>query len=175
MSLNLVLFLNKKSNLKDQRSYLTIYLYFVVPLGYLISQGVSILTKGWSQYHFNATSFASLIIMDLLLVSPLIYNYYKQSRKYKKILRKFDPRFPCNVKAIFDYRNFAKNQIYRLEDNSVLIDAGMSKLRYVRVIDNNGIGYNLEDIVNKFELDDIKEERKKKLLKLKWKKRINIG
>jgi replication fork clamp-binding protein CrfC len=92
--------------------------------------------------------------------------------KKKKLLKKrfYDKTLVYKVKAIFDYKEFKKGELYEIDVDSyydkdkklcffVIPENYFPKLSNMKVLD---------EIINKFELvDNIREQRRKKLKRLK--------
>lgn len=166
-------FLDRLFTIKQQRVYLTMFLFFGMPIGYLCGQGITILSKGWNNYHFEPLNMIVTLFADFILITPLIINHFKYQSKYTKIFNKYLENKNKNyqVKAVFNYDNFVKGETYQIFEKSHLFNVGMNKKIYLCMEDCEGNLYNLEDLINKFDLNDIKEERRKKLKKLnrfKW-------
>ena len=147
-----------------QKSYLFSFFFIGLPFGYCFSQGILIVSKGWDKYNFNIFNMLFLILFDCLIVSPLIINYFRHKNKYKDILKKMYSYHlkenTVKVKAKFNYKSFIKGQSYYLELTDSLKDI-------IYIIDEKNYYHSLKELINKFELDDIKTQRKLKLQKLK--------
>ena len=147
-------FIDKYQTYNDQVSYLKSMTYFGFPFGYIISKIFAIAIIGWEKWHF---SFSDLfIVFYLLILSPLIYNYFKHKKRYDNLIKKvnLNTNKDYTVKALYNYKHFIKGKSYKIRfdqfDNNFYIEY-----------------YPLKNLINKFDLDDIKEERLKKLKKLK--------
>jgi hypothetical protein len=151
----------------SQKNYLFSFLFIGLPFGYFFTQGLLIVLKGWYKYHFDIFNMLFLILFDCLIVSPIIINYFRHKNKYNDILKKLyskhlEEKNTVKVKAKFNYESFIKGQSYYLElaNYDLLIDN-------IYIIDEKNYYHSLKRLINKFELDDIKEQRKLKLEKLK--------
>jgi len=172
----LLKFLDSKFSFDRQRSFLNSFIFFGMPIGYLIVQGITIWSKGWDKYNFNIGNLFFSIIINLLIVSPLIVNYIIQRKKYNLIIKKFQNKtLSFKVKAIMNYSislnssNFVKGEIYDIQILNLLNPTWFRNKCYIMIINNNQwrSTNNFYDIINKFELvDTLKEERKNKLEKL---------
>lgn len=150
-------FIDKYQTYNDQVSYLKSMTYFGFPFGYIISKIFAIAIIGWEKWHFSFSDLFIVFFVDLIILLPLIYNYFKHKKRYNNIVEKIqlEPNKEYTVKALYNYKNFFKNEHYKLsiyEFNEIYIGSTF---------------YTLKDLINKFELDDIKEERLRKLKKLK--------
>jgi hypothetical protein len=74
------------------------------------------------------------------------------------------------VKAIFDYKEFKKGELYEIDVDVYHIN---KRLCFDVIPENSSsklywLAQSLDEMINKFDLvDDVKEERRKKLQKLK--------
>lgn len=161
--MSLLKFIDRKFSSEEQLDYLKGYLFIGAPLGYIIVEGFKYFFI--SSYYFSIINLIATIIIDLTIASPLIINYFKHKNKYNKIIKKIKDNPKLNkVKAIFDYKDFIKGEVYDLDIYNQFI--------FVFCKNNYHIGqYRLKNSINKFDLDDIKEERLNKLKKLNklWK------
>lgn len=161
--MSLLRFIDRKFSSQEQLDYLKGYLFFGAPLGFIVVEGFKYFFM--SNYNFSIFNLIGTIITDFLVASPLIINYFKHKNKYNKIVKKIKDNPKLNkVKAILDYKNFIKGEVYELDIYDQYI--------FVFCKNNCHIGqYRLKNCINKFELDDIKEERLNKLKKLNklWK------
>lgn len=116
-------FLNKNSIFKEQKGFLVIFFTLGFPIGYLITQGLIILSKSWAAYHFSPINFVGTLVVDFILILPLIINYFKCKKKYKSILNKHlqNKNNSYQVKALFNYNNFIKGQTYKIQPTKTLI------------------------------------------------------
>jgi hypothetical protein len=164
--MKLLNYIDKKFTLQDQLVYIISFLFIGMPLGYLFSQGINILIYGWEKYHFNKYNLLGNITTNLLILTPLIINYIRHIKKYNKICKKILENYnhKYKIKALYDYKNFIKNDLYDIDTDYVFRN-GDKKFEFF-IMQNHNI-YNMRNIINKFELDDIKEDRLRKLKKLK--------
>lgn len=160
-------FLDRKLTARRQKAIITSYLFFGVPVGYIGSQIAKIISLGWDKYQFSLLSMIFLFSFDILIMLPFIINYFRHRKKFNNIIKKIEPDKELKVKALFDFDDFIKNHVYKIENISFLTNYGLYKNNSYLVVDSKGFHNRLKDIINKFELDDIKEERLKKLRKLK--------
>lgn len=160
-------FIDRKFTFYDQKSYVISFLFFGAPIGYLFVQGIDVLVQGWEKYNFSAYNLLGNIITNLVILSPLIINYIRHTRKYNKIYKKIieNPNHKYKVKALYDYKNFIKDNVYDIEEEHIFMN--FDKIGVLYIINNNNQYLPLKNIINKFELDDIKEDRLRKLKKLK--------
>ena len=163
--------LNKYSVFGSQKRYLLSLLFFGLPFGFLIGEGLKIWTKSWATYHFNIGNLLFTIFFDLIIFSPLIINYFIQMKK-KKLLteRYYNKTLIHKVKAIFDYKEFKKGELYEIEVDNFFANNDKKLCFFVIPTNNFPRIANmkvLDEIINKFELvDNIREQRRKKLKKL---------
>lgn len=155
-------FVDKHYTYVEQVRYLKSMAFFGFPLGYILPKIYLIIAKGWENWHFSLSDLIVIVIVDLIWMSPFIYNYFKYEKKYLKTIKRIslNSNKEYKVKALFDYKNFIKGQTYK-----VYFD-GVDQDFYI-----DDYYYPLKNLINKFDLDDIKEERLNKLNKLKklWK------
>jgi len=169
--MNILKYIDRKITFIDQIRYLKSYLFFGAPLGYICVEFTKYLCL--SNYKFNFGQLIISIIVNLLIASPLIINYYKHTKKYNKISKKIQENEKnekiTKCKALFDYKSFIKGEHYEIDGVFNWTFLPEKDLAYV--LDNNERRYILKNVINKFDLDDIKEERLKKLKKLNklWK------
>ncbi len=156
---------------------------FSVPFGYLISQGVLIYLKG-ENYHFSLRHFILFLFLHILILLPLIINHFKCKKKLKCIFNYYiKKKFEKNehkilVKALFDYKVFIKGKSYEIYMNDLDFLLWCNSNKELEILDlktdlqsrslffSSFPEYDFKEIINKFEIDDIKENRRKKLKKL---------
>lgn len=178
--MGLLKYINKKMTFGSQCSYLSSYFFFGMPIGYGIGEGIRVLIDG-QKYHFNFSNFIFGIIINLLIITPFLVNYFIQMKKFKFIINKHlaDKNKKLKVKAIMDYSTiYEKGKSYEIE----IVQKRSKQSLFQRILRNPNYTITVfyEDtsfiwqsrstllgIINKFELDDIKEERRKKLARLK--------
>lgn len=157
----LLKYIDKKLTYKLIKNYIKSFLFFGAPIGIIIGESIKVIIYGgFSKYveNFNIDVIFFTIFFDILIISPFIINYIKHKKRYKNIIKKINLLKPENLKvrALYNYEHFIKGQTYLLE------------ARYNSyIIRSNYELYIFEYCINKFELEDIKEERKKKLKKIK--------
>lgn len=163
--------LNKFMIFGTQKRYLISFLFFGVPIGYLVGEGIKIWMYSWIKYHFSIESLLFTLFFDLILISPLIINYFIQMKKQKLLIKRYyNKTLIYKVKAKFDYKEFKKSELYEIHAEDFIVNN--DKKIYFFVIPTNNFPHPanmeaLEDIINKFELvDNLKEQRRKKLKKL---------
>jgi len=157
--MKLLNFIDKKINFNIQKVILSSFLGGVI--GSLTFEIVRILfVKG---YDFNIYRTISFLIFYLLIYSPFIVNYIRLTKRYNKIYKLYQENPKINVKAKFDYKSILKNQSYEIVAYEK--SGRLSGKLYLYLHDKHL--FNLKNVINKFELDDIKEERFRKLKKLK--------
>jgi hypothetical protein len=160
--------LNKKFTLKQQKKLARNFLRFVVPGGYGIGQVLTIIILGWTKYHFGlyhfgVYNFISTIIIDFLICSPYFINIIKYTKRYNYAVKFFERNKNPQVKCVYDCVFFEVGEIYTLvlKDNVLHVSSeGGTWYQYRYYM-------NYKEVVNKFELIDLKGERLKKLKKLK--------
>lgn len=164
--MRLLKYIDRKFTLYDQKTYMVSFVVFGMPLGYLFSQGVNVYMKGWSEYHFSIYNLIGNLITNLVILTPIIYNYIRHTKKYNKIFIKMrdNTNTKYKVKALYNYDVFTEGISYEISTESVFMN--FDKHEFLYVLDNH-MTYPLKNIINKFELDDIKEDRMRKLKKLK--------
>lgn len=190
--MGLLKIIDKKFDFSTQRRYLISFLFFGVPVGYLMGQGISIWTKGWDKYNFSIGSLLFSLSIDLLIMSPLIVNYFIQRKKFNLIIKKFHKTIceqsqstrpiglqtsTLKVKASLPSKEFKEGEVYDIQ----ILSHTYAVSKWYRpntlflnscdilIINKNKwrSTNNFYDIINKFELvDSLKEERKKKLERL---------
>lgn len=163
--MSLLKFIDRKLAFKEQINYVKSYLFFGAPLGYIFYESLKYFFD--PKYTFSFGNLIVTIIVDLLFASPLLINYYKHTKKYNRMHKKIQENPKKRVKAIFNYREFIKGESYEIQ-----CDILMNNNENEYVLDKNGYNWCfLKDNINKFDLDDIKEERLKKLKRLSklWK------
>lgn len=168
----LVNYIDKKMTASLIRNWLKSFLLFGLPVGYLTSQILRILSIGWSKYHFDIIyllfSFLNLVIFDFLIALPFIISQIRSRKKYKKLYNRIIKEYKENniktnkVKCIYNFEEFEKGESYEVINISIQPLKNIGEI----VIIKNRL-HILKDIINKFNIDDIKEERLKKLKKLK--------
>lgn len=161
-------YIDKKMTADKQKFQIKSFLFVGFPIGYSIVEILKLIVFGWAKYHFSISNCIFTFIFDVVLISPLIINYFLHKRKYKQFLNKIKDKKEFKVRALFDYRNFVKGQSY-----TCFFDQIFGKEKFTYFICNRPFITNhdyseieLKDNINKFELDDIKEDRLKKLNKL---------
>ena len=174
--MKLLTLIDRKIIFRSQKGYLKSYLFFGLPFGYIVGELFKLILVGWSNYSFqyNIIGIAVNLIVGLIIAGPFIINYFRQNKKLKSIIKKHrNKTLVYNVKCIINYKKFVKGELYEIEvyPNEVnrrrLPKWYCSSVKNLYVVGDNGLAYELEEIINKFELvDNIKEERKKKLKKL---------
>lgn len=184
--MSLLTYMNRKMTAGSQSSYIHGYLLVGIPVGYGSTEILKMtVIYGWEKYNFSVGNLMSSLIFNGLIALPFIINYIRNRKKYKSILKKIEDKSikSYKVKAVFDYDNFEKGKLYTfqvLEDDTELTISNWKKItnNFVKMFpkkdrnillvsdDQNSI-HLLKNIINKFELDDIKEERMRKLKKLK--------
>ena len=149
----------------DAQKRFTIIMPIGAILGYLLSECVTLLIFGWQKYHFIGRDTFIMIFIWLFVLIPFIINRFKYNAKYKKILKKVknnqNSDLISKVKAKFDYQSFKKGEVY------TIIESDLHHIDGSLFINNDEGLFHFKRIINKFEFDDIKEERLKKLKKLK--------
>lgn len=168
--------IDKKTTFQQQKNFLKSFFYIGMPVGYLFGQGLNILLFDWAKYNFNIYVLINHIITCLIIISPLIINYFKYTKMYKLIIEKHNKKtLTYKVKSKIDFRIydrsiFTKDKIYDIQiiEKSVPVSKIRNYHKLILLIDNDQwkSTYNFIDFINKFEIVDIKEERKKKLEKL---------
>lgn len=169
-------YIDKKLPYKSIKSYVQSFLFFGAPVGLIAVEITKIIVYGgFSAYKekFDINAIFFTLFLDIVISLPFIINYIKHKRRYKKILQKLDDKEEQKpkdkkhyVRALYNYKDvFIKGEIYELEPNWGWIRP--LKNGYNIIKNNSYSTYKLEDYINKFELEDIKEERRKKLKKLK--------
>lgn len=182
--MNLLTYIDKKLTFIEQISYLKSYLFFGAPLGYIFGE---VLKYFLLTYKFSISQLFFTILLNLLIASPLIINYYKHMKKYNRLIKKIRENSKLDkVKAIMNYEGFIKGESYNftcLEQAkltpsqwSSIISIFISSSSFLEknlivILGINNKPHILKSIINKFDLDDIKEERLKKLKRLSklWK------
>ena len=177
--MGLLKFIDNKLSFDRQRSYLISFLFFGVPIG-----GLTIWSKGWDKYNFSISSLIFSLIMDLMIASPLIINYIRQIKKYNLIVKKFHNKtlsFRVKAKMSFSLSlnssEFVKDRMYEIQvfDETYIHKVWHhpntwfhSDFDIVIICDNKWRSTtNFFDVINRFEIvDNLKEERKKKLERL---------
>lgn len=167
--MRLLRYIDRKFTLYDQTAYMVSFIFFGMPIGYIFSQIVSILIHSWDKYHFSVYNLLGNMITNLVILTPIIINYIRHSRKYNKIYNKVTEKTNNNkvkvkVKALYDYSSFIKGQSYEVVDEYFIMNNDKKAMLFI--IDNQRT-FPMKNIINKFELDDIKEDRMRKLKKLK--------
>lgn len=176
---NMFNFINKIFTLKSQKIYLISY-GIGIPIGYLLVDLIS----GFSGV--TMMDICVRLLFSLFLVSPVLINYIREIRKYKKLLKKIDNKdynkngesnddsYTINTdiyyKAKFnekDYPPFIKGKSY-----PIIIKThhqhSYYEIREISIETESGYDVGIKDIINKFDLVlNLKEERAKKLKKLK--------
>ena len=160
-------YLDKKKTTSEQIIELKTFLFFGFPIGYVTVEVIKIIISGWLKYHFSIPNIIFTFIFDLVIFSPFIINYFLHKKRYKDIINKVKNIKEFKVRALFDYKSFVKGQSYTCYFDEMFHS---NKFKYY-VCTNDGkncYDYEIElkDVINKFELDDIKEDRLKKLKKL---------
>lgn len=163
--MGLLKFIDKKTTFQQQKNFLKSFFFIGIPVGFLFGQSLNILLFGWAKYNFNIYVLMIHVLTCLIIMSPLIINYFKYTKMYKLIMEKHNKKtLTYKVKSkmnfrIYDRSVFNKDKIYDIKifDKEILI------------IDNDQwrSTYDFIDFINKFEIvNSIKEDRKKKLEKL---------
>jgi len=159
-------YIDKKITFASQKRWLMSYLFIGIPISYLFTQTLMIVSLGWSEYklQFDIVNPFIVLFFNLLIISPFIINYFIHTKKYNNLKKHFGTDKEVKVKSLFDFDTFVKGESYIIYSDSFMFNSGMDK-RTILLVSN----YTLKNIVNRFELDDIKEQRLKKLKKLKRK------
>jgi len=157
-------YIDNKFTIHDQESYLYNFWFFGMPVGISVTQLLLIFIEGWSKYHISYPSIIATIIIDVLLTLPFYINKRKYDKKYKLIIEKIKENKVKvkKVKAKFNYEGFIKGKSYDFDDYILKFNSDK-----IFVYDEDKCSYYLSHIMNKFELQDLKEERVRKLNKLK--------
>ena len=170
-------YIDKKLTSSKQKEQIIVYLFVGGPIGYIIGDIMKIVVLGWGKYHFSILNFIFTFLVELIITSPLIINYFLHVKKYKQLINKVKSKKEFNVKSLFDFDDFKKDQYYKCYFTEILNKKGRTIPAYYvcknSQINNSGFFYStriyevdLKETINKFELDDIKEDRLKKLKKL---------
>lgn len=160
----LLRFIDKNKTLEEQIIYLKSYLLFGFPLGYFFTEIIKYFILK-SEYHFRFGSLLVTIIIDLLIVSPFIINYFKYKRAYKIFTNKFNSTDTTKkIIAKFNYKEFTKGETYEVK---YYVSPIKGKDIFIISNINERIDIELKSVINKFDLDNLKEKRLKKLKKLK--------
>lgn len=171
-------YIDKKLTSSKQKEQIIVYLFIGGPIGYIIGDIMKIVFLGWNKYHFSILNFIFTFIVELLITSPLIINYFLHEKKYKQLINKVKNKKEFNVRALFDFDNFKKDQSYFCYFTEILNKKGKTINIYCvcknsQNSNKSGIFYStriyevdLKETINKFELDDIRYDRLKKLKKL---------
>lgn len=152
-------FLDRKLTLKYQLTIIKSYCFFGVPVGMFLPEIIMIFVN--DKYTYNYESSIYTFVIDMIVISPMIYNYIRHIRIYNKLMSKLDfmdTTDTYDIKAKYNYNDFQKGEIYKIEVDSY------SGHFY---ISNTYRNYSIKDIINKFDVDDIKDKRRRKLNKLK--------
>lgn len=160
-------YIDSKFTLYDQKAYIISFIFFGVPLGYSFVQIMTILISGWEKYHFSMYNLIGNLTTNFLILSPFLINYIRHTKRFKKIYKKVieNSKNVYRVKALFTYSPFIKGSYYEICKDSYIMN--FDKKNIIFIIDDNKKQYPIKNIINKFELDDIKEDRLRKLKKLK--------
>jgi len=170
--MRLLNYLDRKFEFSKQKNYLFGYLFFGYPFSYMLIHAILYIWIEKDTLFIDMVyDFIRNFIFNILIVSPLIINYFRYKKKYNHIVNKIHENYLNGnfcVKAKFDFKEFKKNQSYPLDYYTL---KRISKKTPIFVLTNGAYNrtYLLKNYINKFELDDIKEERLKKLKKLKKK------
>jgi hypothetical protein len=156
--MKLLNYIDKHTTYNAQRRLLT-SLPLGAVFGYSLAQIIVLVDKGWQKYNFDIVSLIILFVLWSIVLSPFIINRFKCEAKYKRILTKINTKEKNFVKARFDYSQFKKGQSYPI---SIINDNIYLNFSYF-----TGPIYDLKGVINKFEYDDLKEERLRKLKRLK--------
>ena len=158
-----------------QRFQIKSFLFVGFPIGYSVIEIIKLIIFGLSKYHFSIPNCIFTFVFDSFLISPLIINYFLHKIKYKQLINKIKDRSEFNVRSLFDFNDFKKGQSYVCYFTEIINKKGITTPTYY-VCKNSqtatlklGLFYyeiELKDAINKFELDDIKQDRLKKLNKL---------
>jgi len=163
-------YVDRKLTAESQKQQIKLFLFFGYPIGYLCVEIIKIIIFGWAKYNFSISNCIFTFILDVIIALPLIINYFLHKRKYKQIINKIKDKSDFNVKALFDFQDFKKGQSYPCYFDEILNKGKYSFTYYVCIKHNtNGWYYweiELKNVINKFELDDIKDDRLKKLKKI---------
>lgn len=156
-------FINKKYTFHDQNGFLLSYIIIGAPVGYVITQ-IILMLSNWDKYIFKIENLIFTFTFHLLIISPLIFNFFKNNKKYKNLIKKIDNQNKSiKIKFLYDYDKFTINESYILEKEGeyFYIKNKDKKLFFM------AYGNELKDFINKFEIDDIKYKRLQKLNRLK--------
>jgi len=182
--MRLLRYLDKKYTLTEYKRFIITFFCFGAPFGYVFAQVTGILVISWEKYNFSFFNLFFTGFCDVLICSPVIINYIRHTIRYNKIIKRLDHIKPDNrsdekkfsVKALYDFKNYKKGESYTINISDLyhtkLIPAKWKQLNPFKIFDNfiyieNSTNIHfLGEIINKFELNDIKEDRRKKLKKL---------
>lgn len=172
-------FVNKKMTFADQKRWIIFYCCVGFPLGYLFSQLLSVLVISWEKYNFTISNLLYNIIFNFLIFSPILIAFFKNKKKYKKLLTIINnedgDKINIKLKCIFDYgyiksdKEFIKNEIYDIQYLIGGNEKPKRKLTYnddLYVPSEYKYPHKLKTIINKFDISSIKIDRKRKLKKL---------
>lgn len=154
--MKLINYINKKFSAKTQRLIVIIYLFIGFPIGQLFSTFVVIYTQGAENIHYQ--SYINAFILNVLFLSPIIISYYLNVRKYKTFINKVKDKNEIVVTSLYNHLGFIKNEKYTV----ICYDIGKDAFF---VFNDNNLLY-LKDNINYFDVDNLSENRKKKLKKL---------
>jgi hypothetical protein len=152
--MKLINYINKKLSVKKQRLIITSYLLF----GYPISQIFSTLIIIYINDKIHYLSYIMVFIIIVFFLSPIIISYYLNVIKYKKLIKKVRHKNDIVVTALYSHLEFIKNEKY----NVVCYDIDKNEI----FVYNHKNYLPLKDNINYFDVDNLSENRKKKLKKL---------
>jgi hypothetical protein len=186
--MRLLRYIDDKWTFREQYDYIkraSIILPFIIIIIEIIKYFII------KNYKFSPLYIIFSVFFNFIFYIPFIINSIKYNKKFKKIEKQILENYTTKlktVKAKINYCSFIKNEVYELmvlKDTTTLTPSkwniifqllrnsktNTSYINKIIVFDSNDNAYLLKNIINKFELNDIKEERLKKLKRLNklWK------
>lgn len=158
-------FLDKRFTIKGQTRFMFTYGLVGLPIGFLVGEIIDY-SYNLETYTFNfGFLFYFSLLLIILIYIPIGLNYYRHNRRFKKFVayvEDFDSRNhggDIYVKALYDYKDYKKGELLRV------IYTITSP--YFILLDSPKDIYILRHVFNHFELVDLKNDRRRKLKKLK--------
>ena len=179
--MRLINFINKKTTFSQQRRMIKAFFIGGV-IGSIVTQIILYFFVNL-EYNINKLIFNIIfsIVFNFIIASPLIFAYIKNRIKYINLIYKIRLKllsgaFPdttispldtgISVKVIYDFQKLLKGEVYEV---GIMPTSIFYKTSFVAYIHGKYTKLYLEDFINKFDIVDIKEERRRKLNKIqRW-------
>lgn len=155
--MKLINYINRKMSVKSQRITIISYLFFGYPIGQIFST-LLIIYAGGGVKNIHYQPYITTFIISVLILSPIIISYYLNVKKYKNFIKKVKDKNEIKVICLYNISAFIKNNKYDV----ICYDIGKNEL----FIHNGREILYLKDNINYFDIDDLSENRRRKLKKL---------